>query len=67
VTQLEPLEPWLADAPRKLPSDIAYPARSIMTAPYTTDPASVVARRLRSSPFQGVGNFPTTLVDDERG
>jgi hypothetical protein len=41
----------------KLPSDIAYPVRSIMTAPYTTDPAAVVARRLRSSPFQGVGNF----------
>jgi hypothetical protein len=36
----------------KAPSDIDYPTRSIMTAPFTTDPAEVAstAKRLRSDP-----------------
>ncbi len=45
----------------KQPADTMYPVRSVMTAPYTTDPAAVVAKRLRSSPFTGVGNFTWTV------
>jgi len=41
----------------KKPNDKVYPTRSAMTAPFTGDPAAVKPRRLRSSPFLGVGNF----------
>jgi hypothetical protein len=36
------------------PNDTTYPVRSVMTAPFTTDPAALVPRRLRSQPGPGV-------------
>jgi len=41
----------------KEPNDWVYPVRSIMTAPFTTDPAALQPRRLRSAPYHGIGNF----------
>jgi hypothetical protein len=37
------------------PNDTVYPERSIMTAPFTADPAQLQPRRLRSQPFPKVG------------
>jgi hypothetical protein len=39
----------------KQPSEVQYPTRSIMTAPFTTDPAALVPRRLRSQPYPYLG------------
>lgn len=39
----------------KAPDDWAYPVRSIMTAPFTTDPGVLQARRLRSDPNDQFG------------
>jgi hypothetical protein len=36
----------------------SYPRRSIMTAPFTSDPTALKPRRLRSAPHSGVGNWP---------
>ncbi len=41
----------------KAPSAWKYPVRSVMTAPYTTDPEAVLPRRLRSGLHIGVGGF----------
>jgi hypothetical protein len=38
----------------KGPNDTTYPVRSVMTAPFTTDPAALVPRRLRSQPSPGI-------------
>jgi hypothetical protein len=35
-----------------------YPVRSIMSSPYTTDPAKVVAKRLRSDPSGSINGQP---------
>jgi hypothetical protein len=41
----------------KQPNDTVYDPRSVMTAPFTTDPAAVQARRLRSQPYPGLGEY----------
>jgi hypothetical protein len=39
----------------RMPSDEWFPTRSIMTAPFTTDPAELQPRRLRSWVLAGIG------------
>jgi hypothetical protein len=39
----------------KAPNEIVYPVRSIMTAPFTTDPMALQATRLRSQPYPTLG------------
>lgn len=39
----------------KKPEDEIYPTRSIMTAPFTTDPKALMQKRLRSDPDVGIG------------
>jgi hypothetical protein len=40
----------------KQPNDTVYPIRSIMTAPFTSDPAALQPRRLRSQPHTNIGS-----------
>jgi hypothetical protein len=40
----------------RAPGEFAYPVRSVMTAKFTTDPAALQPRRLRSDPNTGMGN-----------
>jgi hypothetical protein len=42
----------------KMPGDMNFPIRSIMTAPFTTDPAAVVPTRLRSQPGNSIAEEP---------
>ncbi len=42
----------------KKPSETAYPVRAIMTAPFTTDPAKLASKRLRSDPSNSIAGQP---------
>lgn len=42
--------------------DDVYPTASVMTAPFTTDPATLQPRRLRSQPGSGIGALDTWHV-----
>ncbi len=41
----------------KKSNQFVYPTRSIMTAPFTSDPRKLQPRRLRSAPYTNIGSF----------
>lgn len=52
---------WVYGSERSQPSGV-FPKLELMTAPYTTDPASLMPRRLRSYPYPGgVGAVPAVV------
>lgn len=40
----------------KEPQEYKYPIRHMMTAPFTSDPAALAPRRLRSTPYSNIGS-----------
>lgn len=40
----------------KKPKEPVYPKRSVMTAPFTSNPTAVKPRRLRSAPYENIGS-----------
>ena len=53
---------WVYGEGKAPAADQPYPVRSIMTAPFTTDPAALQPRRLRSSPRTCLGCNEATPV-----
>lgn len=45
---------WMEGRGRQ-PGDVTYPVRDVMTSPFTTDPAALEPRRLRSDPSTSFG------------